>query len=598
MQGEATAIVVSEAWPGWLFALKTLNLTCSVLFITSCRRAAFEGLSDGSLKAQSEAELITFHNAGFKTSEVWLFHGAARWLQRILGVCPNVHHGIAAITRGSPPTIQGWSNHVIHSKLTSSVIDGDYHLMSRGLSRKLDAPNGYIRTLETIIDPVDKSMPFTELTEGNGPSMGESALFCEHISDKALLPKSRPLIQVTCNSVFFKLHRVIRRLSVVELGRAYDIPPRVVQQYKHVRPAEAPWLSTVPIKVLVFAGSGLLDLSEQLTPASLPVQTPVDRPWSLGTFDASLPCGHGEFDLSSEALEVWDHQYSKSVKSDNALTPNHLWDDHIWQSVFHQGRDAHYARFHCCALTSLRKALLRVWRRSVLRCFLAYLNATYGQAWWRSDPKPPDLLPDLQAGRDCIHRVGLASWWDWEGGSRLLFWRWPLSQRAAARDGYPMFFQEPPVLYRRHQTSERDEKTRQLVAQKLQVVRNKGYIAKGRVESLTSFFSVPKGDDDIRLVYDASRSGLNKCLWAPNFALPQVDALIRSVNENSWMGDLDIGEMFLNFCLHPEVQRYCGVDLRPFFPQDCLEGKTLWGVWTRCMMGLRPSPYVCIRHCY
>jgi hypothetical protein len=77
------------------------------------------------------------------------------------------------------------------------------------------------------------------------------------------------------------------------------------------------------------------------------------------------------------------------------------------------------------------------------------------------------------------------------------------------------------------------------------------------MQSLTSYFWVPKGDAEVRLVYDASRSRLNKCSWALNFAMSTVNTLVRGIHNYSWMGDLDIGEMFLNFPLH--------LDLAPFF---------------------------------
>ncbi len=100
---------------------------------------------------------------------------------------------------------------------------------------------------------------------------------------------------------------------------------------------------------------------------------------------------------------------------------------------------------------------------------------------------------------------------------------------------------------------------------KIDNVRGNGYIIPDQVESLTYYFSVPKRDDDIRLVYDATRTGLNSTLWAPNFQLPTVDALVRVVESGSWMGDLDVGEMFLNFCLDPCLRPFCGVDVTLFY---------------------------------
>jgi hypothetical protein len=71
------------------------------------------------------------------------------------------------------------------------------------------------------------------------------------------------------------------------------------------------------------------------------------------------------------------------------------------------------------------------------------------------------------------------------------------------------------------------------VSEKLATVRRRGYIAKGQVKSLTSYFLVPKGEQDVRIIYNASKSKLNQCLWAPNFGLLTVDALVRAIDESS-----------------------------------------------------------------
>lgn len=69
------------------------------------------------------------------------------------------------------------------------------------------------------------------------------------------------------------------------------------------------------------------------------------------------------------------------------------------------------------------------------------------------------------------------------------------------------------------------------------------------VVSLASYFAVDKKDEmDVHMVYNASVSrGLNGAMWASSFALPTVDLTLRGVDSSSQLGDLDLGEMFLNF---------------------------------------------------
>ena len=102
------------------------------------------------------------------------------------------------------------------------------------------------------------------------------------------------------------------------------------------------------------------------------------------------------------------------------------------------------------------------------------------------------------------------------------------------------------------------------VSGKLQKVLDRKYIEVVRdadVKSYMFMFDVPKGDSDVQMVYDGSKSGFNYATWAPWFALPTVEAMSRTVLPAGWCGDRDFGEMFLNFPLHPVARLYCGVDL-------------------------------------
>jgi len=137
-----------------------------------------------------------------------------------------------------------------------------------------------------------------------------------------------------------------------------------------------------------------------------------------------------------------------------------------------------------------------------------------------------------------------------------------------------------------------DMKNKDKVMAKLADIQKKGYVEAGQVESLISFFDVDKAKDHIRMVYGRSKSGLNGALWAPWFPLPTVETILCSVTGGTWLGDNDAGKMFLNFMIHEEVRRLCGVDFTLYFPEELPEDhQVLWARWSRCAMGLRTSPY-------
>ena len=124
-------------------------------------------------------------------------------------------------------------------------------------------------------------------------------------------------------------------------------------------------------------------------------------------------------------------------------------------------------------------------------------------------------------------------------------------------------FDSAPPRSKEKQPKYHNEAIRKKVWEKLDKVLAKGYIELidiKFVESIMYMFHVAKGDD-IRMVYDGSKSGLNAAIYAPWFALPRSELLTRWVTAGSWLADNDYRECFLNFPLHPDLQKYCGVDL-------------------------------------
>lgn len=202
----------------------------------------------------------------------------------------------------------------------------------------------------------------------------------------------------------------------------------------------------------------------------------------------------------------------------------------------------------------------------------------------------PTSTRDQEVRRDCHFRIAGASWWDWECGSTLFFWRWPTYARHLARDGHPIWVMGQLPTYTKPQPFEKDEKMWLCIKKKLDKVRERRYIVAREVRTLTSYFAVPKGTDYIHMVYNASKSWLNFQAWVPSFSLPTTDNLTDLLKHNSWMADLDMGEQFLNFPLDNNIQSYCGIDLRPYYDTNNEHGKTWWEGWCQCMMGFKPSP--------
>jgi len=91
------------------------------------------------------------------------------------------------------------------------------------------------------------------------------------------------------------------------------------------------------------------------------------------------------------------------------------------------------------------------------------------------------------------------------------------------------------------------------VKAKLKNIVDRAYIGIGLVLYLTRYFDLPNGEDDGRMIFDATVIGVNDALWAPTFMFPIMECLLMSVGPGTFMKDRDIGEMFYNFRLSPVV---------------------------------------------
>ena len=203
----------------------------------------------------------------------------------------------------------------------------------------------------------------------------------------------------------------------------------------------------------------------------------------------------------------------------------------------------------------LRERMARQFARNNTASFRRYLRASYTQEELKNKCSASgELEKDLSSGRDAISRARGSSFWEWDKGSTPCFWRWQPEVGKDNRDGTTKLYVRGTLPnFRKPQTLPKEASITDKVMAKVNKV-NKVmpaslYIAIRLVLSLSSFFTVSKGDEDIRIVYHLTACGLNEALWAPSFWMPTINNVLDCACASSWFGDVDAAEMFLCYIL-------------------------------------------------
>jgi hypothetical protein len=144
----------------------------------------------------------------------------------------------------------------------------------------------------------------------------------------------------------------------------------------------------------------------------------------------------------------------KAGKSDDAGVPTHLWDQRIAQVL----------DVPVPVIDTMRKWLFKRYCRGLMRSLSAFLRTCHGKDWalqlvalrqerrrmsgsadaplkrLRGGESFFDLERNAYAGSDVVRQDSSASWWEWNGGSALIFWRWgSLTSMINVRDGTKVF---------------------------------------------------------------------------------------------------------------------------------------------------------------
>ena len=419
---------------------------------------------------------------------------------------------------------------------------------------------------------------------------------------RTAVPLPSLLKSIPSPSVFSSTAWIRRRLLPSEFGLALDLPLDCLNALElaleHDASLAAKLTQVAPLKVLQSALTLLWPLSLGATNI---VASPESLPERLCIAYVEPPA-EAEADLRLAQ--------SKATKSDDAKTNDGMWNVNAvtpplgpvsWNGTDQSTDDWKVATgkylpsAHGPLFAALRHLMLLRFRKNVRESGTAYLADKYTSAVLLQAPGLSlERDRDVDGVADCISRAEAATFWDWNGGSSPFFWRWQPEIQRDMRDGTPLFVTGPLPSNTRPQRMPANPSIAARIMEKVNKVRLRLYIAVGLVLSLTAYFHVAKGEDDIRMVYDLTASGLNEVLWAPSFWMPTIQNVLDCATHTSWFGDVDAGEMFLNYWLDPAIRPYAGVDVS-WDTKGGGSGGKRWERWTRMAMGMLPSPWVTTR---
>jgi hypothetical protein len=351
---------------------------------------------------------------------------------------------------------------------------------------------------------------------------------------------------VEAPTVYSKEQWVRRRLASKELCAVLDVPRDILKE----KECKTLLLSMkIPGKVRAHVVESIREALRAVArkrPVSLSLEDRSSRKRVRFAMDKTSPNTSPRLRAipSIDQGEQRDTVTVKSAKADDAGVPEHLWDDRCRNLGWIRELPTLQVKK---ALDTLRvKFFLRIWKRKVASNFWRWMMDMNKAGWWRDHE---DRRRSFDAGLKAIHYASQASWWEWDGGSFPFFWRWEQEFVREVRDGIPpRFTHEPPSCMDRQRPNSNPLFAEKERAKVFKVVK-RGYlrpIERRSIESLMHYFSVPKGEDDIRMVYDGSKCGLNAATFAPWFAVPTSSSLERMLMPHSVQGDNDFGDMFLN----------------------------------------------------
>jgi hypothetical protein len=178
--------------------------------------------------------------------------------------------------------------------------------------------------------------------------------------------------------------------------------------------------------------------------------------------------------------------YSKlETKNDDAQARVEEWNRRACQHLPEGNWDRQQR-----ACEVLRRAMLRRYKHynfGVIRSFRRFMCKKYGNDWLivvrneaRKRRGDKEIGRDFEVGMDAIRRALNASFWDWEDGSTVFFWRWPVEFQAELRDGMQIWYRKNGLpSYWGRQRWPRDVSEKEKLKEKISKVLARRYVSGG-----------------------------------------------------------------------------------------------------------------------
>jgi hypothetical protein len=269
-------------------------------------------------------------------------------------------------------------------------------------------------------------------------------------TEKGLLVRSQLSDEVVVQTVYHSW--VKRKLPTQEQANVLDFP---VDRTVKMTDEELLVLTRkeIPGKILTAASWFLKEWAPAHSNDASPDETtilggrppPVDGRPKMKMSDLS----HFDLQLEAKLLRYQEERGDGVMKDNDAVIPVHLWNNRIPIGLnrirgerpngdrepnqnpdFNCEGDEGMTKFTAFVGTFRRllpPKMLKRWKSNVQKIFKGWYETT-GQHM----PHATKILAD---GLKACEKADGATWWDWDAGSALLFWRWPPDYVEVARVG-------------------------------------------------------------------------------------------------------------------------------------------------------------------